>query len=56
MPFKYSAILKCLYLEGDFTSGQNISFFELGQKFFISWFTGIFFSDLGSGWRKNKNK
>ena len=26
----------------------------LGQIFFISWFTGIFFSDLGSGGREKK--
>ena len=26
----------------------------LGQNFFISWFTGFFFSDLGSGDEKKK--
>ena len=28
----------------------------LGQIFFISWLTGIFFTDLGSGGRKKKKK
>ena len=34
----------------------SILFVWLGQNFFISWFTGFFFSELGSGEPKKINK
>ena len=56
LPFREILFFKNIYHTHKYKHFKPMEICHLGQNIFISSFTGIFFSDLGSGGRKKNNK